>query len=211
MDGYCRFHGAQMVIGQGSVSRSLGALIWLVAAADGFEHERDARGCMSWPFNRNTGGYGVLSREYGGRPSTTNASRWLCEMVHGLPPDDGQEWFAAHTCGRGRQGCVTPEHLEWKTRDDNEYDRVFHGSIPRGERSVSAVLTEADVRAILVDPRTALAIAKDYGVTNVTVSRLKQGQGWRHVYDQVVAEGLAIPIHPKRWPARRRPPLRSSD
>jgi hypothetical protein len=196
LDGYCRLHGAKIVAGRSADEpQSLRNLIWLLAAADGFEHPRDSHGCMIWPYGRTLSGYGYLTRTFDGRRSSTNASRWLCELVWGPPPDDGQYWVAAHHCGRGLRGCVTPEHLAWKTDPDNQADRIAHDTTQHGERNTKAKLTEGDVRAILVDRRIASEIGADYGVTNATVSRIKQGKVWRRIRDQVVAEGHEVFVH----------------
>lgn len=194
-DGWCHHHGAKIISGKKLIRRDYGRLIWLIAAADGFEHPRDSHGCFIWPYARNKGGYGVIMRDFGNGPTGTNAGRWLCEMIHGPAPADGQTWVAAHGCGRGRQGCVTPEHLAWRTHIENEFDRMRHGKIRRGERNNKAKLTEADVRAILLDRRIAAEIAHDYGVSHTAVSNIKSGATWRHVYVAVVAEGLEVHVH----------------
>lgn len=154
-------------------------VMWLSEVAAGLDPGRDGLGCIIWPFLSTAGGYGVLGRVIDGKATGTPASRWLCEMINGKPPPG--EWFAAHTCGRGKSGCVTPEHLEWKTRQENEADKVTHGSILKGERNGNAKLTKADIRAILVDTRPATHISEDYPVSTMTVNRIKRGKAWTWV------------------------------
>jgi hypothetical protein len=36
----------------------------------------------------------------------------MCELVNGPPPLGA---LAAHSCGRGHDGCVDPRHLRWAT------------------------------------------------------------------------------------------------
>ena len=52
---------------------------------------------------------------------------------------------------------------------------------PRGEMSGNAKLTAKQVLEIYSDPRRQVDIAKDYGVLQGTVSRIKLGRGWAHV------------------------------
>src|SRR5690606_37580667 len=97
-----------------------------------FFHEKvlpyRGKDCLIWPFSRTGAGYGKL--RYGDR--TVSASRLACELVHGSPPHPSYQ--AAHSCGRGKQGCVAPSHLSWKRRRDNEFDKIAHGTAPRGSR-----------------------------------------------------------------------------
>ena len=63
--------------------------------------------CLTWPFHTGKDGYGRVHPPGGG--TLTTASRQMCLMVHGEPPSRRHE--AAHSCGRGDQGCVSPAHL----------------------------------------------------------------------------------------------------
>lgn len=196
-DRYCRLHRAQIEY-SGELSLSpLAKLMWLMAVADGADIERNERGCITWPFSASSGGYGVIARKFGDKLSMTPASRWLCEMVHGTPPDDGVERYAAHLCGRGRQGCVTPDHLQWKTQADNEADKIIHDTVQYGERSRSAKITSQQARAILLDDRPGWQVAADYGLAEHSVNKIKRGETWRRVYDEVVADGLTVARRPR--------------
>lgn len=108
----------------------------LLSAAHGDE-------CIIWPYARNAQGYGVGSF---GEGITSIASRLVCERVYGPPP--GPCFDAAHSCGNGNLGCVNPRHLSWKTKSENQEDRVAHGTSNRGERCGAAKLTEKQVRWI---------------------------------------------------------------
>jgi hypothetical protein len=73
------------------------------------------------------------------------------------------------------------ENLRWDTTRNNQLDRIKHGTSNRGERCATAKLTEAQVRAILVDTRLQREIAADYGVRENTISRIKSGKRWSHI------------------------------
>lgn len=68
----------------------------------------------------------------------------------------------------------------WKataTRESIERAKLFN----RGSRCSLAKLTEEIVRAIRLDTRSQPAIARDYGITQSHVSRIKLRKNWAHV------------------------------
>lgn len=98
--------------------------------------------CLIWPYGRTPSGYGKATIE--GR--RVDVHREACEYVNGPPPAPGYQ--AAHLCGNGRQGCVNPRHLMWKTPKANSDDKVTHGTMARGEKLGMSKLTEENVRSI---------------------------------------------------------------
>lgn len=129
--------------------------------------------CLLWPFSKTPGGYGQLWLE----GKRVVASRAICEAVNG-PRPDGFE--AAHACGNGSLGCVTPAHLSWKTRKDNQFDRVGHGTSNRGERCGAARLARDDVRKIrcLSTTLRQKEIAERYGISRAYVSEILSRKKW---------------------------------
>lgn len=81
--------------------------------------------CLIWPFYRNRSGYGVI----GFCKNTRLVTRLVCEEVHGRPED--ADLMAAHSCNNGHLGCVTPRHLRWATRRENDNDRLAAGNCAR--------------------------------------------------------------------------------
>lgn len=94
--------------------------------------------CVTWPFSTNGMGYGVFA--YLGE--NHYAHRFVCELAHGAPPTDGHQ--AAHSCGNGHNGCVTPSHLSWKTNSENQLDRREHGTL-RPDRPVRLTVTPEQI------------------------------------------------------------------
>ncbi|NNH67785.1 hypothetical protein [Rhizobium laguerreae] len=139
--------------------------------------------CLFWPFGRGRDGYG---RVWDGE-KTTIASRYVCELAHGAPPTPKHD--AAHSCGKGHEGCIAPGHLEWKTPTQNQADRIIHGTHSRGERNVRAKITDDEAREILalkgVEPQSALV--KRFGVSQTTVSKIQCGKSWPWLFDEAVA------------------------
>lgn len=132
--------------------------------------------CILWPFGKSGTGYGVITV----RGKKVIASRYVCEAIHGPPPTP--EHHAAHSCGKGHEGCVTPQHLRWATKIDNEHDKIVHGTHNRGERCGTAELTEAEAIEIrsLKGREHQSSLAKRFGVSQSTVSRIQNGKLWKH-------------------------------
>jgi len=87
--------------------------------------------CLDWPFSRDSKGYAKVrfNSQY------RIVSRLACMEAHGEPPTP--EHHAAHSCGRGKEGCVNPHHMRWATPKENEADKLIHGrsDYRRGNRS----------------------------------------------------------------------------
>lgn len=150
----------------GRVSR--GALAkWL---KDHVSYDHDA--CLIWPFGSNNQGYGQLTYE----KKDYVASRFMCILVNGEPPQKNLE--AAHSCGKGNLGCVSPKHLEWKTPKGNQADRIIHGTNARGETVNGAKLSEDDVRSIRASKETHRMTSLRYGITRECVTAIKRRRSW---------------------------------
>lgn len=144
-------------------------LDWLLehASYDGGE-------CLKWPFRSAGRGYGLLRYER----TTSPASRVMCFLVHGEPPDKRDH--AAHSCGNGDEGCVNPRHLRWASCSSNHADKVLHGTDMRGEKHHNVRLSEADVRCIrtLIVSKSQRSIATEYGVSRRTVCDILERKTW---------------------------------
>lgn len=80
--------------------------------------------CIFWPLSK---GRAMMTRD--GRHTTV--ARIVCEEYRGPPPTPDYE--AAHSCGKGHEGCVAKGHLSWKTPVENAADKHLHGTMARGE------------------------------------------------------------------------------
>ncbi|TBG78608.1 hypothetical protein ELG76_04130 [Rhizobium leguminosarum] len=124
--------------------------------------------CLIWPFGKDKNGYGKIRI----CDKTAVASRYVCELVRGPSPTPEHE--AGHSCGKGHEGCIAPDHLDWKTHAENEADKLEHGTLK---------LTEAAVREIvsLRGKETQGKLAERFGVAQTTVSRIHIGRSWAWV------------------------------
>lgn len=133
--------------------------------------------CLIWPFNRSSNGRGMAWID--GRMVLVH--RHVCEAVHGDAPSVTHE--AAHVCGRGDHGCVSPHHVRWKTKTQNEADKAVHGTRTVGQRNGWAVLSDDQVRQIRSLGRSMpqRLIAAQFGVSQSTVSEIQTRLRWSHV------------------------------
>lgn len=72
-------------------------------------------------------------------------------------------------------------NLEWNTHLVNMHDKVGHGTLPVGEGSRSAKLTEADVLAIRASTDTHRALGVRYGVSGPCIHAIKVRKTWTHI------------------------------
>lgn len=103
------------------------------------------------------------------------ASNFVCRKVHGEPPSP--KHHAAHSCGRGVDGCINANHLSWKLPVDNTADRLDHGTYGRS-------LTKSEVMQIkrrLLDGDKQAAIARDFGVSRPMICKIATGRSWSKV------------------------------
>lgn len=133
-----------------------------------------ATACLTWPFAVSAGRAMV---RYDG--NTRPASRFICQIAKGPPPTSRHE--AAHSCGRGSEGCVNGSHLDWKTPKENHADMVEHGTYMARETHPGARITEADVERIrsLRGCTTQASIAALFGISKGHVGNIQRNSRWR--------------------------------
>lgn len=129
-------------------------------------------GCWLWTAGLNDKGYGTFYFPPQNMVGAHVASwRLHCGETGGL--------HVLHECDTPR--CVNPHHLYLGTHQDNMRDRDRRGRFQNGEGHGNTVLTRAQVLEIRRDNRVQHVIAKEYGVTQGTVSNIKIGKTWGHV------------------------------
>lgn len=125
-------------------------------------------GCLIWPFGRNEKGYGQV--QYEGR--IQKAHRVMCIFAKGEPPEP--RFNAAHSCHKGHEGCVHPQHLDWKTPSENTQESaVFR----RGE-ALPRRLTIEQVEAIRASDKTHAKLAAEFGVAVNTIGKIIRREIW---------------------------------
>jgi hypothetical protein len=129
--------------------------------------------CLYWPFSRVCG-YGHFSHlgvQY-------YAHRYMCQLVHGPAPDADHE--AAHSCGNGHTGCVSPKHVLWKTRSANQADRALHGTKSTGAIGKLTFEQAQEIRA-LKGVKKQRELAAEYGVSRANISLIQNDKHMREL------------------------------
>lgn len=129
--------------------------------------------CLVWPFARGKTGYGTIHLS----GPTQHVHRAVCELAHGPAPTPHHE--AAHSCGRGNDGCCNPTHLRWATSVENKADQLRHGTSNRGERCGAAKLTETQVLQIrALRGMRHHEISKMFSVSRTTITNILTRRIW---------------------------------
>ena len=131
------------------------------------------KGCWIWTAYKDRKGYGIFQ--------SRRANRVAFEMYKGHIPD-GQ--LVRHKCDD--PSCCNPDHLELGTHQDNMNDMIERGrqANRNGELNGRAKLTEDDVREIRVLLGTGIIqkeIAERFGISQITISRIKRKQAWSYL------------------------------
>lgn len=86
-----------------------------------------------------------------------------------------------------RKGRKSPAHMDNLRSGDEHWMRRYPDRIPRGERANKSPLTEDDVREIRRiyikgdKERGAKALARKFGVSNMTITMIVNRQTWTHI------------------------------
>jgi hypothetical protein len=135
--------------------------------------------CWEWQAATNAKGYGRLTS---GRGVQLKAHRVAFALSNG--GFIAEDVKVLHHCDN--PPCCNPMHLYAGTLKDNTRDMIKRGqwSPPPhsyGRSHHNAKFDENTARKIIADTRTLKVIAADYGVSWMTVFRLKHGQTWKQL------------------------------
>ena len=134
--------------------------------------------CWEWTAHRKANGYGQFTLRRGVFVGAHTVSYALLNGP--IPPG----MSICHRCDN--PPCVNPDHLFIGTQADNGADMVAkgRGSSTQGIERSNARLNDEAVRLIRgAEPRHGLAcsLAREYGVSDTTIRKIRSGQKWRHV------------------------------
>lgn len=127
--------------------------------------------------------YGQFSYTKNGRHNGIHAHRWIFQYLLGRKL--GRWEFVCHKCDVPH--CVNPGHLYLGDAKTNAQDMAQRGRADSAKRKGQAhpmhKLCENDIEAIknrYAAGETQLSIAKDYPVSDVTISRVVRSENWKH-------------------------------
>jgi hypothetical protein len=147
-------------------------LDWLV---DAIEKHSNSDECLLWPWSTDRTGYGQFQFE--GR--LARAHRVAYKLLHGeFPLPCGR-----HTCNIRK--CCNPKHIIPGTQVQNIQDTIAANRHVKGEGVHTARLTEPDIPAIYQRYRegnvTMGALAREFQVSDTSISSVIRGTSWKHV------------------------------
>lgn len=123
------------------------------------------------------GGYPQVGLCVNGKMRLRKVHQLVLEAFVGPRPSPAFD--ACHCDGTRDNNSLS--NLRWDTKKANQADRVIHGTHSRGSQCVTAKLNEVQVKAILSDDRPQRKIAREYGLGETTISRIKRRESWAHV------------------------------
>ncbi|WP_143498380.1 HNH endonuclease [Pseudomonas sp. Irchel s3b5] len=125
-------------------------------------------------------GYPRFKLTINGEHQHFEAHRLVAMAFLGAPAGPGME--VAH--GDGRPSNNHHSNLSWKTRIENEDDKIAHGTRPTGSRNGGAKLNDGAVlliRARRAAGVTLSAIGEEFGIAFQTVSKIVNRKSWSHI------------------------------
>lgn len=127
-------------------------------------------GCWHWTASKIAGrGYGKFTVRHG---RWVLAHRWSWEEANGPIPDG---MCVLHRCDV--PACVNPDHLFLGTQADNMADMWAKGRArPWPGSRFKPRLTLEELNQIAADSRPQSEVARDFGVHQGTVSRIRNGK-----------------------------------
>jgi hypothetical protein len=137
----------------------------------------DAGQCWLWLKSKRRHGYGQFSAP-GRIIRPAHKVAYELATAQRVPPG----MLVCHRCDN--PSCVNPAHLWLGSHKDNMRDMAAKGRQVTGERMWTAKLTPDKVLAIRAEPRRRGVIpylAEKYGVSERTISRVRERLRWRHV------------------------------
>lgn len=139
----------------------------------------DEDGCWIWTGGKAThGGYGKTGA--GGIGGATLLVHRVAYEIFEGPVPEGQK--VLHKCDK--PACFRPSCLFAGSQQDNMVDMINKGRNRSSARPGEArnKLTTENVRSILHDDRSTVAIATQHGIHRTTVSHIKNGRRWSHIH-----------------------------
>lgn len=121
-------------------------------------------------------GYLAVSLWRSGNAYPREVHRLVCRAFHGEPAD-GLE--AAHL--NGDKTDPRASNLAWTSKAENMRMKVSHGTQPNGERVVTAKLSTEQALEIFIAAHRGenmRQLARDYGVDDKTIRKIKRGEMW---------------------------------
>lgn len=127
-------------------------------------------GCHEWTANKNNRGYGIIW--FNGKMRLAHRVRYF--LQYGEIPDNV---VIRHKCDN--PSCCNPNHLEQGTHKDNMEDMVSRKRQASGSNNGRTKITPEIVLKIRESSKTQDELAKEFGISQSQVGRIKRGIHWK--------------------------------
>ena len=121
-------------------------------------------------------GYQCVTLCKAGSKKTATVHTLVCNAFYGKPPSGLNQ--VRHL--DGDKSNNKPENLDWSNQSQNNRDRSVHGTHTRTTHHASK-LTESDVEVIKHRFKSQRNLAKEFGVSQSTISDIQNGKTWGEV------------------------------
>lgn len=128
---------------------------------------------------KGRGRYKVVHFKKDGYREAHYVHRLVCRAFHGEPPSPSHQ--VAHFDGTRDNNHAS--NLRWATAEENQADRVRHGTSGKGELAPFSILTDEAVREIVRadDLARDTEFAERFGVKPHTILMVRLRHTWKHV------------------------------
>jgi hypothetical protein len=146
-----------------------------------FRPQSDKDECWEWCGRKDTNGYGrihIINR-------SVLVHRLVWEIEKGVIPVG---LCICHKCDN--PPCSNPNHLFLGTQQENVIDCIQKGRGNRafGEKITTSKLTQsavAQIKESLASGEETKKVARDFGVSRITIANIRKGKVWKHVLPEL--------------------------
>lgn len=126
------------------------------------------------------GGYKAVSLWRDNKGKLWPVHQVVAITFHG--PRPSPKHHAAHE--DGQKSNNHKDNIHWKTKIENEADKIRHGTTNRGTRNGQCKVTEETARLVLADLKAGMrvfVVAEKHSLKQSHVSYIKSGRLWKHL------------------------------
>lgn len=132
--------------------------------------------CWTWKGGHNKGGYAQFCLN----SKSVHSHRLSYFLTHGEIPEGH---VIRHKCDN--RSCCNPTHLSSGTSKDNVYDMISRNRHPHGDTCGMSKVTDEQALVIKRSTLSRKELAKEYGVSIVTIKRIQLGYNRKHLSESV--------------------------
>lgn len=141
--------------------------------------------CWSWGSTLDAAGYGRIG--VGGKYYFTHALALYIKSGK-FATESGLS--VRHLCGNKR--CCNPAHIEPGTRQEQEADKIVHGTRRQGDNNKKSKLSSEqvlDIRRRWMNWETIKSLSESFGVSSSAIGDVVSRRNWAHLTEEPLIDG----------------------